>query len=326
MKVDIEFLIIMNKSDKVLVLGSRGLVGSAILSELKSEGFLDILSPVREELDLLDQQKVKNYFEHNRPDYVFLAAAKVGGILANNTYRADFIFENLQIQQNVFNAAFQTKTQNLLFLGSSCIYPKQSAQPILEEYLLTGALEPTNEPYAIAKIAGLKMAESFRKQYGYNWFSVMPTNLYGENDNFHPEKSHVIPGIIARMQAAIDRGDASFIAWGSGKPRREFLFVSDMAKACVHLMNYQGDRPHFLNIGTGEDIEIGELISLIAKKMNFEGKIIFDQSKPDGTMRKLLDVSKIKSLGWRPEVRLEEGLVKVIESYRKRKNMGLINS
>lgn len=306
----------MNKSDKILVLGSKGLVGSAILRELKRDGFTKILHPVRSELDLLSQDAVENYFNNNRPDYVFLAAAKVGGILANNTYRADFIFENLQIQQNVFNAAFKVKTPNLLFLGSSCIYPKNSPQPIKEEYLLTSGLEETNEPYAIAKIAGLKTAESFRRQYKLNWISVMPTNLYGVNDNFHPENSHVIPGLIARLQSAIEKGETEFLAWGTGKPRREFLYVDDMARACIYVMTHEGEKPDFMNIGTGQDIEIGELVHLIAKKMGFKGRITFDDSKPDGTMRKLLDVSRIKTLGWTPLISLEEGLELAIEFYR----------
>ena len=298
----------MNKSDKILVLGSRGMVGSAILRELKSQGFAHLLHPVREELNLLRQADVENYFEKNKPDYVFLAAAKVGGIVANDTYRADFIFENLQIQQNVFNAAFKVKTANLLFLGSSCIYPKSAPQPLKEEYLLASPLEPTNEPYALAKIAGLKTAEAFRKQYGLHWISVMPTNLYGINDNYDLNNSHVIPGLIARMSQAIKNNDKQFAIWGSGKPRREFLYVDDMARACIHVMNQGKDVPDFMNVGTGEDIEIGELAKIIAQKMGFKGELIFDTSKPDGTIRKLLDVSKIKALGWKPLIDLDKGL------------------
>lgn len=305
----------MNKSDKILVLGSKGLVGSAILQELRKNGFTQILHPVRSELDLLSQPAVENYFNKNCPEYVFLAAAKVGGILANNTYRADFIFENLQIQQNVFNAAFKVKTPNLLFLGSSCIYPKNSPQPIKEEYLLSSELEPTNEPYAIAKIAGLKTAENFKKQYGFNWVSVMPTNLYGIHDNFDFNNSHVIPGLIARMHLAIKENNPEFKIWGTGTPRREFLYVDDMARACIHVINQKGDIPDFMNIGTGEDIEIGELAKLIANKMGFKGKLIFDLSKPDGTMRKLLDVTKIKKLGWKAEIDLNQGLDIVINHY-----------
>jgi len=310
------FSIIMNKTNKILVLGSRGLVGSAILRSLKSEGYENILHPIRTELDLLNQNDVLSYFESNRPDYVFLAAAKVGGIVANNTYRADFIFENLQIQQNVFNAAFKVKTPNLLFLGSSCIYPKNAPQPLKEEYLLTSPLESTNEPYAVAKIAGLKTVESFRRQYGLNWVSIMPTNLYGVNDNFDLTNSHVIPGLIARMNEAIKNGEQEFKIWGSGKPRREFLYVDDMAKACIHVMKQGKDVPDYMNIGTGEDIEIGELAKIIAKKMGYEGELIFDASKPDGTMRKLLDVSRIKATGWKPEVSLEEGLDLAINYFK----------
>lgn len=305
----------MNKSDKILVLGSRGMVGSAILRELNSNGFTHLLHPVREELDLLNQAEVQIYFEKHKPNYVFLAAAKVGGIIANNNYRADFIFENLQIQQNVFNAAFRVKTPHFLFLGSSCIYPKNAPQPLKEEYLLTAPLEPTNEPYALAKIAGLKTAESFRRQYGLHWISVMPTNLYGINDNYDLTNSHVIPGLIARLHQAIQKNEKEFAIWGSGKPKREFLFVDDMARACIHVMNQGKDVPDFMNVGTGEDIEIGELAKMIAQKMGFTGKLIFDSSKPDGTMRKLLDVSKIKALGWKPQMDLNNGLDIAIKSF-----------
>lgn len=310
----------MNKTDKILVLGSRGLVGSAILRELIKDGFQNILHPVRENLDLLDQAAVLNYFREHKPDYVFLAAAKVGGIIANNTYRADFIFENLQIQQNVFNAAFNVKTPNLLFLGSSCIYPKNAPQPMTEECLLTSPLEQTNEPYAIAKIAGLKTAESFRRQYGLHWISVMPTNLYGPNDNYDLNNSHVIPGLIARMHQAIKNGDKEFKIWGTGKPRREFLFVDDMARACIHVMQQGKDAPDYMNVGSGEDIEIGELAKMIAEKMGFAGKLVFDTSKPDGTMRKLLDVSKIKALGWKPIVNLSSGLDIAIQEFLSKKS------
>jgi GDP-L-fucose synthase len=310
----------MNKKAKILILGSRGLVGSAIMSELKLQGFEQLLHPVREELNLLRQAEVEAFFEKHQPEYVFLAAAKVGGILANDTYRADFIFENLQIQQNVFNAAFKVKTPHLLFLGSSCIYPKNAPQPLQEEYLLTSPLEQTNEPYAIAKIAGLKTAESFRRQYGLNWVSVMPTNLYGINDNYDLKNSHVIPGLIARLHEAIKNNDSEFKIWGTGKPRREFLFVDDMARACIHVMNVANpETPDFMNIGTGEDIEIGELAKKIAAKMGFKGSLVFDSSKPDGTMRKLLDVTKITKLGWKPQVNLDQGLSIVIEHYLNRK-------
>jgi GDP-L-fucose synthase len=306
----------MNKLSKILVLGSRGLVGSAILRELQSQGYENILHPVREELDLLRQTDVETYFKSQKPEVVFFAAAKVGGILANNTYRADFIFENLQIQQNVFNAAFAVKTPKLLFLGSSCIYPKNSPQPIREEYLLSSTLEPTNEPYAIAKIAGLKTTEAFRRQYGLHWISVMPTNLYGLNDNFDLTNSHVIPGLIARMSQAITNNDPEFKVWGSGKPRREFLFVDDMARACIFVMSRNGDAPDMINIGTGEDITIEELARIIAKKMNFQGRLVFDESKPDGTLKKQLDVSRIHSLGWKHQVSLDQGLDRVVSHYQ----------
>jgi GDP-L-fucose synthase len=309
----------MNKHSKILVLGSRGLVGSAILRELKREGYENLLHPIRNELDLLNQEAVLKYFETHKPEYVFLAAAKVGGIVANNTYRADFIFENLQIQQNIFNAAFKSQTQNLLFLGSSCIYPKNAEQPLKEEYLLTSPLEPTNEPYAIAKIAGLKTAESFRKQYGLHWISVMPTNLFGVNDNFDLNNSHVIPGLIARLDQAIKNNESTFKIWGSGTPRREFLYVDDMASACIHVMKQGPNVPDFMNIGTGEDIEIKELANMIAKLMNYDGDLIFDTSKPDGTMRKLLDVSRIKATGWKPKTSLQEGLKLTIDHFNKKK-------
>ena len=310
----------MNKLDRILILGSRGMVGSAILRELQKEGFHNLLSPVREELNLLRQAEVEKYFETHRPDFVFLAAAKVGGIVANNTYRADFIFENLQIQQNIFNAAFKVRTPNLLFLGSSCIYPRDAPQPIKEEYLLTSSLEPTNEPYAIAKIAGLKTVESFRRQYGLHWISVMPTNLYGENDNYDLNNSHVIPGLIARLHQAIKNGDHEFKIWGTGKPRREFLYVDDMARACIHIMRQKKEIPDFLNVGTGEDIEIGELAKIISHKMGFTGQLIYDSSKPDGTMRKVLDISKIQALGWKPQLNLLDGLDLTIALFNQLKS------
>lgn len=313
--VDIRYLQTMNKNQRILVLGGRGLVGSAIIRQLEARGFSEILSPTSVELNLLEQADVRDYFKKNKPEVVILAAAKVGGILANDTYRADFIFENLGMQQNVFEACFKNKVEKLLFLGSSCIYPKNSPQPMKEEYLLTDFLEPTNEPYAIAKIAGLKMAESFNRQYGTKYYSVMPTNLYGINDNYDLEKSHVIPGLIARMDQAIKNGDKEFKVWGTGKPRREFLYVDDMASACLHVLNIEGEVPDLINIGTGEDISIGEVAKMIAEKMNFSGEIVFDSDKPDGTMRKLLDVSRIQSLGWRPEVSLSEGLDRSIEFY-----------
>jgi GDP-L-fucose synthase len=307
----------MNKNDRILVLGSRGLVGSAVVSELRREGYNNLFTPVREELELLFQDRVLSYFERVQPDYVFMCAAKVGGIYANNTYRADFIFENLMVQQNVFNAALKLRTQNLLFLGSSCIYPKNCPQPIKEEYLLTSELEPTNEPYSIAKIAGLKVCESVKRQYGLNWTSVMPTNLYGINDNFHLENSHVLPGLIARMYDAKIKNSNVFEVWGTGTPRREFLYVHDMARACLYVMKNNSNYD-LLNIGSGKDVTISELVEKIAKYMNFTGKLIYDTSKPNGTMKKCLDISKITSLGWKPEIDLDKGLQIVIKSYTDR--------
>lgn len=308
----------MNKSDKILILGAKGMVGSAIVRELEKKGYSNLLTPARAELDLLSQNAVLNYFEKNQPQHVFDAAAKVGGIVANNTYRADFIFDNLTIQNNIFQAAFKYNVDKLLFLGSSCIYPKNSPQPIKEEYLLTSELEPTNEPYAIAKIAGLKMAESFRRQYGKKYYSVMPTNLYGENDNFHKENSHVIPGLIARMKDAMDKNEPTFSVWGTGNPRREFLYVDDMARACIFIMEYtKDDLPYWLNIGYGDDISIRDLANLIKKELGFKGELTFNPNQPDGMMRKLLDSSKLNALGFKPEVNLEIGIKKAVEFYLK---------
>lgn len=309
----------MNKEAKVLVLGGRGLVGSAIIRQLKKQGYENILSPSRQELNLLSQENTLQYFFDHKPEFVFDAAAKVGGIQANNNYRADFIFQNLSIQNNIFEASFKSQIKKLLFLGSSCIYPKEAPQPIKEEYLLTGPLEPTNEPYAIAKIAGLKTAESFNRQYGCQYYSAMPTNLYGEGDNFHPENSHVIPGLIQRMEATIENGDKTFEVWGTGKPMREFLYVDDMAEACVFLMQYQGDQPHWINIGTGADITIRELVETIAEVMGFEGEFTFNTEKPDGMMRKVMDVSKINSLGWKAKTSLKEGIQKTVDFYKTHK-------
>lgn len=305
----------MNKNAKIVVFGSRGLVGSALVRELELQGYSNILKPVREELDLMKQENVFTYFEDNKPEYVFMAAAKVGGIHANNEYRADFIYQNLTIQNNIFGAAWKNPVKKLLFLGSSCIYPKDCPQPMKEEYLLTGPLESTNEPYAIAKIAGLKTAESFRRQYGCPFYSVMPTNLYGPNDNFHPENSHVIPGLIARMTEAKINNDPLFKAWGTGDPKREFLYVDDMARACIHIMNYVGEVPSLINIGRGEDITIRDLVYLVKKIIGYEGEIKFDSTKPDGTLRKMMDISKIKKLNWKPQIDLEYGLKLVFDSY-----------
>lgn len=305
----------MDKNARILILGGRGLVGSALIRELKRQSYSNILAPTHSELDLLNQQKTLDYFNEKRPEHVFDAAAKVGGIQANNNYRADFIFQNLAIQNNLFEAAFKYEVQKFLFLGSSCIYPKLCPQPIKEEYLLTGELEQTNEPYAIAKIAGLKMAESFRRQYGKNFFAVMPTNLYGINDNYHKENSHVIPGLIARMSETIKENKTQFEIWGTGKPKREFLYVDDLARACVFLMQTNKELPYWINVGTGEDVSIKELASMIAELMGFSGQLVFNTKYPDGTPRKLLDVSKIKELGWKPEITLKEGLKHSIQFY-----------
>jgi GDP-L-fucose synthase len=312
----------MNKDSKIVIFGARGLVGSALARVLKSEGYSNIIESTRDSLDLMNQAAVLSFFEKEKPEYVFMAAAKVGGIYANNTYRADFIHQNLVIQNNIFEGAHRFPPKRLLFLGSSCIYPKNCPQPMKEEYLLTSELEQTNEPYAIAKIAGLKTAQAMRSQYGHDFISVMPTNLYGPNDNFHPENSHVIPGLIARMTEAKKNNAKTFKAWGTGKPMREFLYVDDMARACIHVMNYEGsDLPDWMNIGTGEDISIHDLVYLIKDIVGFEGEIEFDSSKPDGTMKKLLDVSQVKGLGWSYEVSLSDGVRYLNESYLKLEDM-----
>lgn len=307
----------MNNNNKILVLGARGLVGSAIKRELEKLNYDNIFAPLRDELDLFNQIEVLNYFKKHSPTHVFLAAAKVGGIHANNTFRADFIHQNLMIQNNVIDACFKTNVDRLLFLGSSCIYPKNAPQPMREDCLLTSPLEPTNEPYAIAKIAGLKTVESFNRQYGKKWSSVMPTNLYGEYDNFHPENSHVIPGLIARMHKAKLENAPEFAVWGTGNPRREFLYVDDMARACIHVMNIEGEVPDLINIGTGEDISIKELAFLIKELLGYQGEIVFNPNQPDGTMRKLMDVSRIHSLGWKHTIELKDGIKKTIEFYLK---------
>ncbi len=283
------------------------MVGSAILRKLSSLGFYNLLLPTSNELDLRDQQAVSAFFARERPDYVFLAAAKVGGILANNTFRADFLYENLAIQNNVIHQSYLHGVKKLLFLGSSCIYPKLAPQPIKEEYLLTGLLEPTNEPYAIAKIAGIKLCEAYRAQYGCNFISVMPTNLYGYNDNYHPAHSHVLPALIRRFHEAKTAPEPAVTVWGSGTPMREFLFADDLADACVFLMESY-DEPQLINIGTGEDLSIRDLAYLIKEIVGYEGEIIFDESKPDGTPRKLMDVSKLHALGWHHITPLKSGI------------------
>ncbi|HKV48441.1 MAG TPA: GDP-L-fucose synthase [Candidatus Acidoferrales bacterium] len=297
----------VDQTSRIYVAGHRGLVGSAICRRLQSENFASLIAKTRQELDLLNQSAVDLFFAAEKPEYVFLAAAKVGGILANTMHPAEFIYENLLAQTNVIDAAYRHGAKKLLFLGSSCIYPKFAPQPIHEDALLTGALEPTNEAYAIAKIAGLKMAESYRKQYGFNAISLMPTNLYGPHDNFDPESSHVVPALIRRFHEAAQRNAPEVTLWGTGTVRREFLHVDDLADACVFLMQTY-DQPEIINVGTGEDVTIHELAELIAEITGFRGRIVQDTSKPDGTPRKLLDVSRLNALGWRARIALREGL------------------
>ncbi len=306
----------MEKASKIYIAGHRGMVGSAIFRKLEKEGYSNLLTRTSSELDLRDQKAVTDFFLKEKPDYVFLAAAKVGGIIANNTYRADFLFDNLSIQNNVIHQSYLNGVKKLMFLGSSCIYPKHAPQPLREEYLLTGLLETTNEPYAIAKIAGIKMCDAYRSQYGCNFISVMPTNLYGFNDNYHPQNSHVLPALIRKFhEAKLNSADHVTIL-GTGSPRREFLFSDDLANACYYLMqNY--DEPGMINVGTGEDITIKELALLIQKIIGFEGDLVFDPSRPDGTTRKLLDVSKLHNKGWKHEVDLEQGIRMVYDDFRK---------
>jgi len=297
----------LEKDLKIYVAGHRGMVGSAIVRKLTSLGFTNLLTRTSTELDLRNQQQVADFFEVEKPDYVFLAAAKVGGIVANNTYRADFLYENLAIQNNVIHAAFLNKVKKLMFLGSSCIYPKLAPQPLKESYLLSGYLEPTNEPYAIAKIAGIKMCEAYRAQYGCNFISVMPTNLYGTNDNYDLVNSHVLPAMIRKFHGAKEKGASEMTLWGSGTPMREFLHADDLAEACLFLMeNY--NEAELVNIGTGEDVTIKNLASLVKQIVGFQGEIIWDTTKPDGTPRKLMDVSKLHGLGWHHKIALIDGI------------------
>lgn len=300
----------------VLVAGQNGMVGSAIIRRLKALGYRNIITPTRQELDLLNQQVVQDFFKHNKIQQVYLAAAKVGGIYANNTYPAEFIYENLLLEANVIHAAHKANIDKLLFLGSSCIYPKLASQPIREEALLTGVLEATNEPYAIAKIAGIKLCESYNRQYNRDYRSVMPTNLYGPNDNFQTEKSHVVPALLRRFHEAVEQRINQVIIWGSGTPRREFLHVDDLAAACVHVMEldkatYQANTQPMLshiNVGTGKDCTIKQLAELMAKITGFKGEFVFDSTKPDGTPRKLLDITRLDALGWQANISLEQGL------------------
>lgn len=305
---------VMKKEDKIYVAGHRGMVGSAISGKLRQEGFTNQVERTSGELDLRNQQAVNDFFDKEKPEFVFLAAAKVGGIMANNTYRAEFLYDNIIIQSNIIHASWKTGVKKLMFLGSSCIYPKMAPQPLKEEYLLTGKLEPTNEPYAIAKIAGIKMCEAYRDQYGCDFISVMPTNLYGSNDNYDLNNSHVLPAMIRKFHEAKIKNDPAVVIWGTGKPRREFLHADDLADACLFLMQ-EYDEKEFINVGTGEDIEIQELAQLIKCITGYKGEIKNDFSKPDGTPRKLMDVSKLSRLGWRPSISLEAGIKKVYNDW-----------
>ncbi|MBD1386207.1 GDP-L-fucose synthase [Mucilaginibacter rigui] len=298
----------MNKNDKIYIAGHRGMVGSAITRKLQSEGFTNFVTRTSAELDLRDQQAVAAFFAQEKPEYVFLAAAKVGGIVANNTYRAEFLYDNLQIQNNIINSAHLNNVKKLMFLGSSCIYPKLAPQPLHEDALLTGLLEPTNEPYAIAKIAGIKMCDAYRAQYGCDYISVMPTNLYGYNDNYHPQNSHVLPALIRRFHEAKEQNAPSVTIWGSGSPLREFLFADDLAEACYYLMQNFSEAG-FINIGSGKEITIKDLALLIKDIVGYKGELTFDATKPDGTPRKLMDVSKLAALGWTYKTELSDGIV-----------------
>jgi len=297
----------LEKNAKIYVAGHRGMVGSAILRGLEKNGYSNIITRTSTELNLINQQAVFDFFEEEKPDYVFLAAAKVGGIVANNTYRADFLYENLAIQNNIIHASYLQQVKKLMFLGSSCIYPKLAPQPLRESYLLTGSLEPTNEPYAIAKIAGIKMCEAYRDQYGCNFISVMPTNLYGPNDNYSLENSHVLPAMIRKFHEAKQNNLPQMTLWGTGSPMREFLHADDLAEACLYLMESYNEK-ELVNVGTGEDVTIKELATNVKEIVGFEGEILWDTSRPDGTPRKLMDVSKLHGLGWKHKIELNEGI------------------
>ncbi|HKK39079.1 MAG TPA: GDP-L-fucose synthase [Cryomorphaceae bacterium] len=305
----------MNKEAKIYVAGHRGMVGSAIFRSLQAYGYTNLIGKTSSELDLRDRSAVASFFREEKPEYVFLAAAKVGGISANDTYRADFIHDNLAIELNVIDESYRAGVKKLLFLGSSCIYPKMAPQPLKEEYLLTGLLEPTNEPYAIAKIAGIKMCEAYRDQYGCNFISAMPTNLYGPNDNYDLKNSHVLPALIRKFHEAKESGSKEVVIWGSGMPKREFLHVDDMAAACVFLMENYNEK-EFVNVGVGEDISIADLAMLISEIVGYEGRLEYDLSKPDGTPRKLMDVAKINKLGWKAQIPLDEGVKMVYEDFK----------
>lgn len=307
----------MEKSSKIYIAGHRGMVGSSILRALQAKGYTNFVLRTSAELDLRNQQAVADFFALEKPDYVFLSAAKVGGIVANNTYRADFIYENMMIQSNVIHQAYLNGVKKLLFLGSSCIYPKLAPQPLKEEYLLTGLLEPTNEPYAIAKIAGIKMCDAYREQYGCNFISVMPTNLYGPNDNYDLNNSHVLPALLRKFITAKNNGDTAVTIWGTGSPLREFLHADDLADACLFLMETHNDSG-LVNIGVGEDISILDLAKMVKQIVGFEGDILTDPTKPDGTPRKLMDVSKLTNLGWKASISLEDGIKKIYEEIKDR--------
>jgi len=304
----------MQKEDKIYIAGHRGMVGGAINRCLIKQGYSNILSKTSKELDLRNQQAVLQFFEEEKPAYVFLAAAKVGGIMANNTYRAEFLYDNLMIETNIIHAAYTSDVKKLMFLGSSCIYPKMAPQPLKEDYLLTGPLEYTNEPYSIAKITGIKLCEAYRDQYGCNFISAMPTNLYGIGDNYHPKNSHVLPALIRKFHEAKENNAPSATVWGSGNPMREFLYADDLAEACVFLMKNYNEK-QFVNIGTGEDLTIKELALIIKSIIGFEGEIIFDAAKPDGTPRKLMDVSRLNGLGWKYHTSLESGIKLAYEDF-----------
>ena len=313
----------MDLSAKIYVAGHRGMVGSALVRNFKAQGYTNVIYKTHGELNLCTQKDVTHFFEEEKPEYVFLAAAKVGGIHANNTYRADFIYENLMMQSNIIHAAYKNKVKKLMFLGSSCIYPKLAPQPLKEEYLLTGELEYTNEPYAIAKIAGIKMCESYHKQYGCNYVSVMPTNLYGPNDNYDLNNSHVLPALLRKFHEAKEGQIHSVTVWGTGSPLREFMHADDMADACVYLMkNYDGEK--FVNIGVGEDISIKNLAHLIKEIVGYKGEVVFDSSKLDGTPRKLMDVSYLHSLGWTHKINLEQGIKSVYAEFKGNKHLRIV--
>jgi GDP-L-fucose synthase len=307
----------MEQTAKIYIAGHRGMVGSGLERKLRKEGYNNIVTRTSSELDLRNQQAVNDFFEKEMPAYVVLAAAKVGGIHANNTYRAEFIYDNLMIEANIIHAAYLNKVTKLLFLGSSCIYPKMAPQPLKEEHLLSGYLEPTNQPYAIAKIAGIEMCDSYRAQYGCNFISAMPTNLYGTNDNYHPENSHVLPALIRRIVLAKKNNEPTVTIWGTGKPKREFLHVDDLADACYYLLqNYNEKGP--VNIGSGIDISIKELAELIVAEVGYEGQLVFDSTKPDGTPRKLMDTSKINNLGWKSKIVLRDGINATLEEIKNK--------